>query len=328
MKGYFSQLAHHTGLSFEIGRVSPDGSTARTVPALHGEVRPLHLEEVTFTNASLPPVHGVSGKREDAAAARTRIEPISGNEDEKVAGPADDARIRQSEFTEINSEIDAKAAPHASIEIPSGPVFEAPMTQLPGSGSIAAKSPERMPDKQSIEIEDQAILISDEPLTAGPSEQRLGTPVQLERQVEMPPTERGERRDSELQGQRREAELQIQQEVIVRDYLKEVRDWVSTPLEMGESEADFAVRVETRQENKGLSGPDYQTDVPQPSRHSRYEEPEAQELNLSIGTISVVIEEPERQAPVSQVVSPRTERSAERTTAESTDLSRYYLRSW
>src|SRR6185369_17530564 len=64
-------------------------------------------------------------------------------------------------------------------------------------------------------------------------------------------TEKGESTDSEPQRQR---------EAIVRNYLKEVREWISTPLEDSESETAFEVRADTPSKNSDASGwPEDQT---------------------------------------------------------------------
>ncbi len=66
---------------------------------------------------------------------------------------------------------------------------------------------------------------------------------------------------------------------------------------------------------------------PTTTRPGRPESLEVQDLNLSIGTISIVIEEP-KQAPVAIATRPKWDRSPEGTTSEPTRLSRYYLRRW
>jgi hypothetical protein len=67
---------------------------------------------------------------------------------------------------------------------------------------------------------------------------------------------------------------------------------------------------------------------PTPPRPGRPEALEVQDLNLSIGTISIVIEEPKQTASAALPAPPRVERSPERPASEPTRLSRYYLGRW
>jgi len=345
MKGYFSQLARHTGLNFESGRppVTPAGSAPRTAfsqQSVGREPQPLHVEEVTFTDASGPIIHDTSVKR-DEGSAQIRIEPISEKVDEsKTAPPAHNAHPGQSEFRDPLWEYEAKV-PDTSIKISSVAEFKETATRVSGTRSVADEFSKRIPNEQSVEIEQRAIEQQVEwttqPSTAGLAEV-FERPVQLEGQFEFSehsalnapdqnqqPRQQGREQQTE-KGESTDSEPQRQREAIVRNYLKEVREWISTPLEDSESETAFEVRADTPSKNSDASGwPEYQTNEPRSSPH---EQPQTQDLNLSIGTISVVIEEPAKQPTVPQVVPAPAERIVERTTGGSTDLSRYYLRTW
>ena len=55
---------------------------------------------------------------------------------------------------------------------------------------------------------------------------------------------------------------------------------------------------------------------------------EVQDLSLSIGTISIVIEEPAQTVPAAIPAPPRADGLPEPPASQPTRLSRYYLRPW
>ena len=115
-------------------------------------------------------------------------------------------------------------------------------------------------------------------------------------------------------------------EVIVRNYLKEVRAWVAATPETDESLFDRQPQSEP-QRSDDVFALERETEAPPRTTPGELRAPEAQYLNLSIGTISIVIEEPQRSV-VAPVVAPPTVAHAPETRSEPTRLSRYYLRSW
>lgn len=123
---------------------------------------------------------------------------------------------------------------------------------------------------------------------------------------------------------------QLEREVTFQNYLKEVRTWVAAPPVTDERELEHQSRPEAQplERNRGLFALDQEMNTASSPLHSRRQEQAVQDLSLSIGTISIVIEEPKRETPVPPPPPARAEGTAERTTSESTSLSRYYLRSW
>jgi hypothetical protein len=116
-------------------------------------------------------------------------------------------------------------------------------------------------------------------------------------------------------------------EVVVRDYLKEVRAWVAATPETDESEFDRQPQSEPQRSDDVVFALERETEAPPRTTPGELRAPEAQDLNLSIGTISIVIEEPQRSV-VAPVVVPPPVAHAPETRSEPTRLSRYYLRSW
>ena len=102
MTGYFSRLAHHTGLTFEPGAdvTASRVTTAPTVavqPPENTPPAPLHVEEMTFTAA--PASGAVEGHGEGLAG----VSPIGANslpDRDAPASTADGWNPKQTEWTD------------------------------------------------------------------------------------------------------------------------------------------------------------------------------------------------------------------------------------
>jgi len=113
-----------------------------------------------------------------------------------------------------------------------------------------------------------------------------------------------------------------ERETIVHQYLDEVRAWVAAPPEID--------RVELERP-RDPAHPPSRDGADRSSGARKREFPlqtEVQDVSLSIGTISIVIEEPKQTAPAVQPASPKADSSAARPASEPTRLSRYYLEPW
>jgi hypothetical protein len=97
---------------------------------------------------------------------------------------------------------------------------------------------------------------------------------------------------------------------------------------MEETELEFLTAEETPPRSRNPAGLERGATAAAPVPRHDAEEPELQDLSLSIGTISIVIEEPRKEVQIQQAPPANPKRVLDRTTNESTDLSRYYLRSW
>ena len=342
MKGYFSQLARRSGLSLETER-TPDAVSARDqTPRAHAQnasaPRALHVDEVTFTSPSSPAINVTS-------------EPRNFRRDDESemtfdARHSNAGHSIQSEVSHSDSEPQSQARSPASIEISSGLVFDHLIAGRPTSESVPNEPKKSSPEKPSLEVERNEISIFEGPVhgTAVSSElltrstprelqppvPEINTKPSLAPEPETPEleVESRQRRPPADQTAFRETQMQSERDALAGGYLKEVIDWISTPWETGEREIESAGETEPleKSNDRGSSGVKTRT---QPSFQTSPDRDDgAQQLSLSIGTISIVVEEPRKEAQVSAVVPAPTEQVAERPTAQSTDLSRYYIRSW
>jgi len=101
-----------------------------------------------------------------------------------------------------------------------------------------------------------------------------------------------------------------------------VRAWVSAPPEFDQVELE-----RPREPARPSSGDDADRSIGVRNREFALEA-EVQDLSLSIGTISIVIEEPKQTAPAVQPAWPKVDSSAAPPASEPTRLSRYYLEPW
>jgi hypothetical protein len=123
-------------------------------------------------------------------------------------------------------------------------------------------------------------------------------------------------------------EERIERQLLVRNYLKEISEWISTPASSPEEEPVSFISA-----NRFESAEDQAHRTPRSNvallDQSRMDLPEQQDLSLSIGTIKIVIEEPRKDVPAPPAPAAKPEPAFERTTtAAPTDLSRYYLNRW
>jgi hypothetical protein len=136
----------------------------------------------------------------------------------------------------------------------------------------------------------------------------------------------------------------VEREEIVRRYLHEVTTWVAAPNELDSADRERsqgAPRPPSRDGEARSPGVRHRVaaigseiaplggerEVHELEREVQESGREVQELSLSIGTISIVIEEPEQIAPA-QPPSPRVDRAPAQPVSEPTRLSRYYLEPW
>ena len=338
MKGYFSQLAQQTGLSFEAGSTTAASSSAAapTVLAQHeGSAAPPHVEEITF---SAPTAANVF-ERNIEGSSEGRVDlPIDESRSVSVAERPHRRRTESTDSANFQSAAMAKTLAEAFR----GPLSEESRVRFADSESSTRQT--HYAGGQPSADEQQKSRLSNERSPAAP---RPGTresfasvevvPGQFEDELpvrnppaleafEAPEANAQERNLRELS----DAALdeRMEREVIVHNYLKEVRAWVAATPEIGDSELDRQRQAEVRQESRDVFGLEQEPDAPSPSQPGRREGLEVQDHNLSIGSISIVIEEPKQNAPVALAPPARVERSPERTMSEPTRLSRYYLRSW
>jgi hypothetical protein len=356
MKGYFSQLARHTGLTLESGKTSAASSalTASTVVARHERstpMAPLHVEEVAFTGSSPVAAADISERSEQGL---TDLGPFgttspSAEASTSVELPGDAAEHSSEARDAGNPEGAPQTTPHAVIRQPSHTSLEEVHVRYTASESKIRK-PQAHTAKKQISASRQGLAeFSAEDSQA---RQKPGPPELLEiaetAEGHLAGQEHlaGQRAWSAANQPRRPLEAnnlpgrvveqtdapvdeQSERDATFQNYLKEVRAWVAAPPEVdgGGFERERPEDAQ-RERSRGIVALDLEMNTASSSLYARTQEPEVQDLNLSIGTISVVIEEPKQGVPSPPLAPPRAERTTERATSEPTSLSRYYLRSW
>lgn len=346
MSGYFSQLAHHTGLDAKIGS-GLAGESAVAAQGPDSGPDPMHVEEISFTGAPTSDTaqgRGVSPgtfKDRDRTAARTPDLPIPELEptghDAEVHGA--DAKVVRA--TDPSQDVpreasntafaDVAAATSSSHEFSVLEHFRASQT-VPAHAKTPSFEDRQSPPQESIAIPYDRIDIVERHSAAQDRETRTRegshSEVKDARQSEL--TRDREPRDAGRDGH-------MEREVAVGNYLKEVVAWVSSPPELDqhepESQSDLAQRSSPLRAEQDLASDGNafapQRKAPTAVRRSNGSETmDAQDLSLSIGTISIVVDAAKQIAPALPQAAARVDGPRERSTSEPTRLSRYYLERW
>jgi hypothetical protein len=289
MKGYFHQLAKQTGLSFERGAAR---DKPQKVLRDSRKPSPLEIDQVVFTEASRENSTPVEGSM--LGETREPVRRLNLSESQRALAPETTVPTDDQVASATESPV-SDIAPVASEPR----VFDSSKLTEPRAvgSSIDNKRANASPPLEEIGLEESTPLVE----IANP-EWRAQSEQLLERIVTETPT-------------------RPQHEIAVREYLREVMAWVSATPE-GEPDqpqrTSLPPRIEVFELHSEIERPGNTTTV----------EPLAQDLNLSIGNISIVIEEPTPPATAQVTAPARPERAPERTMTEPTRLSRYYLRSW
>ena len=312
MKGYFSQLARHTGLRFPNGAnaTSPAAGTQRPAPA-----SPLHVEDVTF----VPPTATTLGPNN-----------------------LDVVQHRTPETTQTTQTHTAEPrTPSAFSEPPSAEVqLSAPQTEPRESTA----TPIETKDVRPLSTEHQSPF-------PGPNVERdhsFEMPVNgaklehVEAKLVAPVSETTSALASSHEGDQPKVPAQpvsdldprdsVEREVLVRQYLREVRAWVAAPptpipdIPENPIVEEHDSTTEWQPQRVTTYAPDRAplSTSPQPAQPDRID---VHETSLSIGSINIVIEDPKPNvmtiapAPAAPPAQPQPQ-------SEPTSLSRYYLQRW
>lgn len=342
MKGYFRQLAHQTGLSFkETGqpnsarspRASHDVATQMQARE-HAPLSPPHLEEVIYTSQPTPSAHALphAVEKEDA------------EKNSPVARHASDALAPH----ERNHGAVAKETTQRAM-IDLGPQSFTAEARAPESHPESTLESSSLSVRQASEREVNHVL-DENHLPAQPSgPQKISQVADIfQSTLEEHISEEGARSDAitgthieqkparlSPEEQAAEADLAVtrtERKASVQHYLKEVLEWVAAPAladknEPDERRASFPARAEDFESSQGHKK--YETEVVEARQQARAREPEVHDLNLSIGTISIVIEEPQAAAGLPSLPpAPAQNTAPSPARSETTSLSRYYLRNF
>jgi len=326
MKGYFSELVRHTGI--RIGSGGRTAAAASLAPSAqpNSEVRGLAVEEVTFTSLSQP----TTVKAYDVGAPETTATEVAGI-------ISDDAPRSERADSDIRSESDAPP-----VHKPSDPTFEVTPINLTDIESSAKRN---LPSTgiETRVFDHPRVVISpptsvDEQTTSGQTDQSVSA-LELRNETSSPEFDFGDARrevtpDEVDPGRYSRSAAQsetglderVERQLVVRNYLKEISEWISTPV-AAEEESPAFISDDSGARVGDLARRAERIDISAPDR-SRAAAPEPQDLTLSIGTIRIVVEEPRAQAAAPPAPPASTERTFERTTTARTDLSRYYINRW
>jgi hypothetical protein len=117
----------------------------------------------------------------------------------------------------------------------------------------------------------------------------------------------------------------IGREILVRQYLREVREWVAAPPTLI---SDLPEKEVTQPNSQGQAESIASEREREPSQAAtQATQPDVHETSLSIGSISVVIEDP-KPAATTIAPTPSAPKTQPQTQPEPISLSRYYLQRW
>ena len=340
MSGYFSQLARHTGLDPKV--VAPGHAAEPRIniqrPATVATAA-MHVEEISFTGA--PVTHAPRVSSEEAAALPAH---------NRLAAATPDVPAAEREDLTLDAHMHGTAATAKGATDPSQEEFRAESdiaftesnlaqrTWLPANTPTPARTDappavdRRSPSDESVEVPSDSIEIVGRQSLAPHQQAQI-------RETQRTKAEDTGRSESRLNAGPVEggSEPRAEPETTFANFLKEVRAWVSAPPELDQPELEWHREGERSPAVLGAgqsvpAGRDVfalEREAPTTAHHSNQSDPlDAQELNLSIGTISIVVEAPTQIAPSVPQAPPRVDSPRERSASEPTRLSRYYLERW
>jgi hypothetical protein len=344
MKGYFGQLARRTGLSFRKETAAASGRSS-TGPGGAAEVKtsaavaPIHVEEVVFTASSPAVDSDVSLSRASGTLAD------GGNQFTSVAAPNEASaspRETVSADANENTSVSKVETAHHTAEIPDAGLSQP--VQHEARVRVVASEPETArPATEHVFFDERPFDQSARTVSAEPESITEETSIVIS-PAEEPRQPRDETRDFSISHHEvQHVEIVTPRESrpvtpananmadarereprrIFQDQLKEVIAWITSPPEEVEQTTFEVIEaphetntVVVREREQGRSA----------ERPSKASEPHVNDLSLSIGTISIVVEEPKQDFPVSLTPAPTTHTSPQPVAPEPTRLSRYYLR--
>ena len=349
MSGYFSQLARHSGVGVEPGATIGAGGVAAepmtAVPRIEAEAAgPLEVDEITVTAGAAP----------DADAVRSRDARIVVEPDPATAAPVSHApgRARVEDDVPIPPGVAPRKPRHP--DTPSAALREDRPPEPTEAPRSARTPPPRAADELSRADESPPSRTERGPdhevaLAPAPSEARARRTVPRESSMrhdrpDAASHDAGETRPTPNREQPANREQEDDGDTIMRGYLREVRAWVaaSPTFEQPESFWDGDVEralpterprrvLDARAEPASRDDDSYAVGSERRAVASPAAPPaelEVQDLSLSIGTISIVVEEPVHVAPVAVPSPARADRSPAAPGPVPTRLSRYYLSRW
>ena len=338
MKGYFGQLARRTGLSFR--NQSAVGGHVASQPAVSSGPKkgaaPIEVEEVVFTSAPAAATSDVS-TREISGASK-----IAGSENqaaslftphETFAAPHERVSTFRDASPITESQQQTASIPNTALSQPSAPdesriQFVASEPQTPKSPTEQVFFSEHPIDSSPRQLiaEPQAVrrIESHVELRQQPANDTPDSSVDLQEVRNVRVIKPAEPTAPKPANVKDEKPLQQDRRQIFQNQLKEVMAWINSPPDEVEQSPETFEVTEIQQTSNAFASEREQGRSPE--RSITPSEPQVQDLSLSIGTISIVVEEPKQDHPVSLTPPPATHTSPQPVAPEPTRLSRYYLR--
>lgn len=334
MKGYFFRLAQHTGL-----RLKPQSNAARPGgaieprPARAAEPRyaptPLHREETVFVNA--PPAENsahVSPPVEDRHAPlplNSRAVETSPRENNFSTGTAKASPARDSH--RAGFERQENEGGRKSQDTSDASRVEARLQTQ--DARVLIEQPAAT--HETLHRQERAQTLSPSQSAAESAEERSSSTA-LEAQAERPVEARELLVRTEPEHFTETAALLdagvTDRELLQKVFFREIHTWIAAPNEsVAETRPEPPPARLENPERVSLIEPDAAL-APTRPRAMEQERLEEHDLSLSIGSISIVIEEPPAQAQPPAIVQaqPRAESSRTHSTGEFSRLSRHYIR--
>jgi hypothetical protein len=344
MKGYFSQLAQSSGLNFESGKSSaersgPFQSTRMTAPK--PAPSPIHVEEFVVSEpvrTTAPDVTRNVTPTNSIETSSARFSPAADKTNQEYVRSTTERTVEQVEpFTWIDdSRIPAPAGDHISDSLDQLPGLKSrdnlmsttEELRIQYAGMEPAPEPSRFVREPASQTEPGSARLREVEQTAELLREVSWKPKEVEPQsVALDQLERGTEART-LEPPEAPVKPSDSEWPTLQDYLSEIRAWMTSD---SESTAEIDQRQALEPGSKHPSEQSTRTrDISTSSPLSaKPQPPEQQDLSLSIGTISIVIEEPNRAvAAAPQPVAPPVANMTQETAKEPTSLSRYYLRTW
>jgi len=251
-------------------------------------VAPLHVEEVTMTSPPMAVADTATG--DEPVAARTTVA-------EKIETAQ--SKVEQLPAREIQTIPVSQERTRAEIESPNS--FESVSVEKPIT--LAADNTDVKTDldvSERVEVKTVEVPV--------PAEQSPGEPHATTQ----------ESSDVEFANP-------VEREVLVRQYLREVREWVAASPTPDQSFSESPTLAVQKPESVAFTVERESIPTIQPELRDQID---VHDMNLSIGNISIVIEEPSPAAAAVIAPPPTPPPAQPQTRREPTSLSRYYLRSW
>jgi hypothetical protein len=251
-------------------------------------VAPLHVEEVAMVSPAMP-----------SAEAPTREEPVA---QATVVQKVETAKPPKAEQVSVHELAPTESIEQRAVE---SVAIERPITS-------AADNTEIKQDHYESRVEQVEVERAPQTQTPAPVVKTVEQKVETEAPHEV----------SEV-----EITDPVEREVLVRQYLREVRAWVAaSPMPEDESVSELQ-QSWTEQQPETVAFTVARESVPTIQPEPR-DQVDVHDMNLSIGNISIVIEEPQPAAPTVIAPTPSASPPQPQTRHEPISLSRYYLRSW